>query len=70
MHIYICLPAQREGQTGSDLPAGPVARAERGFNLSAVHQDVMLGGPDVAVDGLDAAGNATPIIRNDARVLD
>jgi aminopeptidase len=56
--------------TVPDLPSDPRARAERGFNISAVHQDLMIGGPEIAVDGLDAAGNATPILRDDAWVLD
>jgi leucyl aminopeptidase (aminopeptidase T) len=30
----------------------------------------MIGGPEVAVDGLDVAGHATPILRDDAWVLD
>ena len=56
--------------TVPDLPAGVEARAERGFNASDIHQDLMIGGPEVAVDGLDAAGNATPILRDDAWVLE
>jgi aminopeptidase len=55
--------------TVPDLPSAPEARAERGFNVSTIHQDLMIGGPEVAVDGLDAAGNATPILRDDAWVL-
>ena len=45
--------------------AAPDAWLERGVNVSGVHTDFMVGGPDVEVDGLDADGSATPIVRND-----
>lgn len=55
--------------TVPDLPDDADARTARGFNLSAIHQDVMIGGPAVAVDGIDGAGNVTPIIADDVWVL-
>ena len=38
---------------------------ERGINVSAVHTDFMIGGPEVAVDGIDTGGETIPILRND-----
>ena len=38
---------------------------ERGVNMSAVHTDLMIGGPDVDVDGITPAGSVVPILRGD-----
>ena len=56
--------------TVPDLSDDPNKRADRGFNVSGIHQDIMIGGPDVAVDGIDASGAATPILNNNVWVLE
>ena len=48
----------------------PEEAAELGVNDSTVHVDFMIGGPAVDVDGVAADGNAFPIIRQNAWVLE
>jgi len=48
---------------------GPDELLALGLNLAAVHTDLVIGGPQVDVEGLDQAGRATPILRDDRWVL-
>jgi aminopeptidase len=47
----------------------PDERLAAGINQSSIHIDVMIGGPEVDVDGLDAAGAPTAILRRGIWVL-
>jgi len=49
---------------------GPDELRERGANVSAVHTDFMIGGPQVEVDGLRGDGTAVPLLRDDVWQLD
>jgi aminopeptidase len=51
-----------EGGDGKSL-------TELGVNDSAVHTDFMIGGPEVAVDGIAADGTRVPILRDDVWLL-
>lgn len=52
-----------------NLPAGKEEREQLGFNVSDVHQDAMIGGPEVSVEGIESGGAAVPIMRDDAWIL-
>lgn len=53
---------------GEELDRGQLL--ERGVNDSGVHTDVVIGGPEVAVDGIGRDGRVWPILRDDTWVLD
>jgi aminopeptidase len=51
------------------LDASEAERLAAGVNDSGIHEDLVLGGPDVEVDGLVAGGEPVPILRHDEWVL-
>ena len=62
-HQYYCVAGFVEAFEGA-AGATPEELAALGFNESTIHTDFMIGGPDVEVDGLDASGRATPLLRD------
>ena len=53
----------------ADLPGDRDAQIALGFNRSDIHQDAMIGGPDVDVFGIDGRGTEVPVIIDDGWVL-
>jgi aminopeptidase len=51
------------------LDASEAERLAAGVNDSGIHEDLVLGGPEVEVDGLIAGAEPTPILRHDEWVL-
>ena len=51
------------------LPEDEAAQLASGFNRSVVHQDVMIGGPEVDVFGVDQDGAEIPVIAADTWML-
>jgi aminopeptidase len=52
-----------------DLPEDRAEQAAVGFNRSGVHQDAMIGGPEVTVYGIERGGAKVPIIEDNAWAL-
>jgi aminopeptidase len=50
---------------GFGIPETFEGEPGEGMNISSVHTDFMVGGPELEVDGLTAEGEAVPILRND-----
>lgn len=53
---------------GAEL--SPDERVSSGLNQSATHVDIVVGSPDVEIDGIDTDGRRVPITRGDTFVLD
>jgi len=50
---------------GFGIPEAFNEEPGEGMNVSTVHTDFMIGGPELEVDGLTAGGEAVPILRNE-----
>lgn len=59
------LPMCVDGAAGKT----PDELLELGVNVSSTHVDFMIGGPEIEVDGLTAAGDAVPLLRTEEWLL-
>jgi aminopeptidase len=55
---------------GFGVPEAFEGEPDEGMNVSAVHTDFMVGGPELSVDGITKDGRAVPILREDVWQLD
>jgi len=55
---------------GFGVPEAFEGEPDEGMNVSAVHTDFMVGGPELSVDGITKDGTAVPILREDVWQLD
>ena len=44
-------------------------KGSRGFNVSLVHEDLMIGGPEVDVTGVDASGREVALMRKGSFII-
>jgi aminopeptidase len=60
---HIALGAGYEMAFEGSLGWDEAAKVEQGFNPSIVHEDLMIGSPEIDVVGVDAAGREIPLLR-------
>ena len=51
------------------LDQSPQDRISSGLNQSATHVDIVIGSPEVQIDGIHADGSVVPVTRGDEFVI-